>query len=154
MIELARGRAGGGGSVLSLHQRDDEFFIRVDGQELMSSKRHGSEEELAMLGCRGLGPGARVLIGGLGMSFTLRATLASVGPKTEVVVAEISEDVVDWNRRYFGPEVVAAMEDPRTVLYVGDVAEVIRNPGGGFDAILIDVDNSPHALSVPGNEAL
>src|SRR6187399_29403 len=100
MIELARGRAGGGGSVLSLHQRDDEFLIRVDGQELMSSKRHGSEEELAVLGCRDLRPGARVLIGGLGMSFTLRATLAAVGPKTEVVVAEISEDVVQWNRQY------------------------------------------------------
>jgi len=153
MVELARGRAPGGG-VLSLHRRDDELIIRVDGQELMSSRRHGSEDALATVGCGGLGPAARVLIGGLGMGFTLRAALAVVAPRAEVVVAEVSADVVAWNRERLGPEAAAGLADPRVQHHVGDVADLLRAPGAGFDAILLDVDNSPHALSLPGNAAL
>lgn len=152
-IELARARADGGGE-LSLHRRDDELVIRVDGQELMSSRRHASEEALATLGCAGLtGAAPRVLIGGLGLGFTLRATLALVGPRAEIVVAEISPVLVEWNRTVVGPEVAAALADPRVRVHVGDVAEPMAERGH-LDAILLDVDNSPHALTRPANAGL
>jgi spermidine synthase len=150
-IELARAEAPGGG-VLSLHRRDDELVIRVDGQELMSSRRHGSEDRLAELGLAGL-DAADVLIGGLGLGFTLRAALAHVAAAGRVVVVELAAAVVAWNQGLLGPEAAAAIADPRVTIEVGDVADALRAPGR-FDAILLDVDNSPHALSHPGNRGL
>lgn len=152
-VELARTRASGGGE-LSLHRHDQDFVIRIDGYELMSTRQHGSEDRLAELGCRGLAATApRVLVGGLGLGFTLRAALAVVGARATVVVAEISGALVDWNRQLLGPAAAATLNDRRVVVHVGDVGDLLRTPGG-FDAVLLDVDNSPHALTRPANEAL
>ncbi|MEZ4401033.1 MAG: hypothetical protein R3B06_13495 [Kofleriaceae bacterium] len=149
-IELARERPPGSGE-LSLHQRDRELVIRVDGQELMSTRSAGSEEALATIGCAGHGAG-RVLIGGLGLGFTLRAALAALGPAAQVTVAEISPLLVEWNRTVVGPAAAAALADPRVTVHVGDVAAAM--PPGAWDAILLDVDNSPHALTRPANAGL
>ncbi|MBE7454338.1 MAG: hypothetical protein HS111_37450 [Kofleriaceae bacterium] len=150
-IELARAPAPGGGE-LSLHRRDRELVIRVDGQELMSSRRHASEDHLAAVGCAGVGAG-RVLIGGLGMGFTLRAALAALPAGARLVVAELSAAVVAWNRELLGPEAAATLRDPRVRLEIADVAALLTEPGG-YDAILLDVDNSPHALTQPANRSL
>jgi spermidine synthase len=150
-IELGRARAPGGGE-LTLHQRDREFVIRVDGAELMSSRVHGSEEALAEVGIPTGAAAPRVLVGGLGMGFTLRAALDAVPARGEVVVAEISDAVVEWNRGPLAELAGAPLADRRVAVHVGDVGEAIR--GGRFDAILLDVDNSPHALTRPGNDAL
>ncbi len=152
-VELARARADGGG-MLSLHRRGDELVIKVDGELLMSNRQHGSEERLAELGCGGLGAAApRVLIGGLGLGYTLRATLAVVPATARVVVAEIAAPLVEWNRELLGPEFAAPLADPRVVVEVGDVGAQLAAPAA-FDAILYDVDNSPHALTRPANAAL
>ena len=152
-VQLARARAEGGGE-LTLHRRDDELVIRVDGHELMTTRRHASEERLAELGCRGLATAAPcVLVGGLGLGFTLRAALNTVGARGTVVVAEISADLVAWNRELLGPAAATTLADPRVRVHVGDVGELMRAPDS-FDAILLDVDNSPHALTRPANAAL
>jgi len=150
-IELGRARAPGGGE-LTLHQRDREFVIRVDGTELMSSRLHGSEERLAEVGCPPGAAAPRVLVGGLGMGFTLRAALDALPANARVVVAEISDAVVDWNRAALAPLAGAPLSDPRVTVHVGDVGDAMRDER--FDAILLDVDNSPHALTRPGNGAL
>lgn len=149
-IELARVRPPGSGE-LSLHRRDRDLVIRVDGQELMSNRSVGSEQALATIGCAGVGDG-RVLIGGLGLGYTLGAALATLGPRAAVVVAEISDVLVEWNRTVVGPEAAAALADPRVRVAIGDVGAAMTP--GGFDAILLDVDNSPHALTRPGNASL
>lgn len=149
-VELARVRPAGTGE-LSLHRRDRELSIRVDGHELMSNRCHGSEEALATLGCAAQRD-ARVVVGGLGLGFTLAAALAALGPDGRVIVAEISDVLVEWNRTLVGPAAAAALTDPRVELVIGDVAAVIAR--GDFDAILLDVDNSPHALTRPGNASL
>jgi len=127
---------------LKLQERDGEHVIRSGGIELMSSRRSVSEEAMAKYA----GTAKSVLIGGLGLGFTLRATLAH--PKVEqVVVAELSPAVVEWNRTLLKRP---AMSDPRLTVHVGDVGSVV----GRFDAILIDVDNGPHAVSHPMNSKL
>ena len=88
----------------------------------------------------------RLLIGGLGMGFTLAAALQTVGPDAEVVVAELVPEVVEWNRTLIGAPAGHPLADPRSSVYVGDVADLIRQSAGGFDAILMDVDNGPEAL--------
>jgi spermidine synthase len=153
-IELGRAKVAGT-SELVLRQRDDTFVIRVDGQELMSSRLYGSEKKLAEIGCAGLtGAGVRVLIGGLGLGYTLRAALDTVGPKAEVVIAEISPAVVEWNRTYLGHLASRPLDDPRVTLFVGDVGAAIREAPGKFNAILLDVDNSAEALCLPSNDSL
>ena len=149
-IELARVRPPGSGE-LSLHRRDRDLVIRVDGQELMSNRSVGSEQALATIGCAGVGDG-RVLLGGLGLGYTLGAALAALGPRAAVVVAEISDVLVEWNRTVVGPEAAAALADPRVRVAIGDVGAAMTP--GGFDAILLDVDNSPHALTRPGDDGL
>ncbi len=151
-IELGRAQAPGGGGELTLHQRDGDFVIRVGGQELMSSRVHGSEESLATLGCAVAATTPAVLVGGLGMGFTLRAALDAVPARSRVVVAEISDAVVGWNRTYLAPLARNPLADPRVRVEIADVRDVMRS--GGYDVILLDVDNSPHALSTPGNAAL
>jgi spermidine synthase len=163
---LGRARAPDGGELV-LYRRGGEHVIRVDGLELMSSRAHGSEEEMARLACADLGAAARVgvpvsvrvLIGGLGMGYTVRATLAvldeheACGADAEVVVAELVPAVVEWNRGPLAHLAGRPLDDPRVRVHEGDVGQAMR-AGGRFDAILLDVDNGPVALTRKANHAL
>jgi len=134
---------------LQLYQSGDLFSIKIPGRgDLMNSRMHGSEKALAELACAKIAgvKKPRVLIGGLGMGFTLAATLQTVGPDAEVVVAELVPEVVDWNRTLIGAPSGHPLADPRSRVHVGDVADLIRQSSRGFDAVLIDVDNGPEAL--------
>jgi spermidine synthase len=144
------------GKTISLHEHDGSYAIRVDGVALMSTRRHASEEKLAELACahvRGIRR-ARVLIGGLGFGFTLRAALSAVAPDVTVVVAEILAAVIAWNSNPSFKLAVDAMADPRVIVLQQDVGEVIRKTRAGFDCIILDVDNGPAALSTVGNHRL
>lgn len=138
---------------LRLVRRDDEYVILAEGQTLMSSRLHGSEEALASLACGRLGslPRPAVLVAGLGMGFTLRATLDRLPPSATVVVAELVPEVVEWNRGPLGPLADHPVRDARVRVEEGDVAAILRTARGRFDAILFDVDNGPAAFSTPGN---
>jgi spermidine synthase len=144
------------GGELAIAQRDAQFAIRVDGQVLMNSDSHGSEEKLAAHGCEGLRgkPRARVLIGGLGMGFTARAALDELGPDARVDVAEIAGAVVRWNRELIGHLAGAPLRDRRLRVTETDVADAIARAGDRYDAILLDVDNGPKALTSFHNERL
>ena len=144
------------GAEIVLYVRDGVFSIRVDGLELMSSRTHGSEEALARLVLSDLDVqrSPRVLVGGLGMGYTLRAALDSGPPASEVVVAELLPEVVRWNRHQLGHLAGAPLEDPRVTLVEGDVADVISNSPDSFDAVLLDVDNGPSAFTMGRNEDL
>jgi spermidine synthase len=135
-------------SELRLYQSGDLFSITIPGRgDLMNSRLHGSERALAELACERLArPDARLLIGGLGMGFTLAAALRKLGPSAEVVVAELVPEVVEWNRTFMSGLSGDALADPRCTVHVGDVADLIRNRPAGFDAILLDVDNGPEGL--------
>lgn len=144
-----------GGSELTLHRRGDEYVIRVDGRDLMGSRQHGSERSLAELGCAGLSERApSVLIGGLGMGFTLRAALDAVPSSARVEVAELVPAVVAWNRGVLAPLAGAPLADPRVRVVEGDVATLIGRNRASYDAILLDVDNGPDALTSPSNARL
>ncbi|MBZ0330464.1 hypothetical protein KZO25_09045 [Halomonas sp. ANAO-440] len=148
----------GKGSELRLLQRNDEFSIRIAGSpgELMNTRLHGSEDALAELACERIAnrAGIRVLIGGLGMGFTLAAALRSLPDSAEVVVAELVPGVVDWNRGPLGAAAGYPLNDPRTVVSLGDVGELLRREPGGFDAIMLDVDNGPEGLTRKENDWL
>ena len=148
----------GKGSELRLLQRNDEFSIRITGTpgELMNTRLHGSEDALAELACRRVAdrPQARVLVGGLGMGFTLAAALKALGADAEVVVAELVPGVVEWNRGPLGTAAGNPLADPRTRVSVGDVGELLRREPGGFDAIMLDVDNGPEGLTRRENDWL
>lgn len=152
--ELGRAKIGDGELVLS--RRGDEFAIRLRGAELMNSRMHASEEELARLGCAGLSgvPGARVLIGGLGMGFTARAALDALAPDAQVTIAELVPDVVAWNRDHLADLARRPLDDPRVKLRMGNVADAIGEAQDHWHAILLDVDNGPDAFSSPANAAL
>jgi spermidine synthase len=142
---------------LSLYQGKDDFFIKLTGgQELMNTRKHGSEDALGALPCRRLKNRgeARVLIGGLGMGFTLAAALAAVGPDAEVTVAELIPEVVEWNRGPLGERSGRPLDDPRTRIYVGDVGKLLRRSPASFDAIALDVDNGPEGLTRDSNDWL
>ncbi len=144
------------GGVLRLMRRGEEFSIRIDGAELMNSRLSGSEEALASLALAQISgkPAPRVLIGGLGMGFTLRAAQAAAGPDARLVVAEIVPELVAWARGPMAELFGDSLADPRLELQVADVAEIIRERAGRYDAILLDVDNGPEALTRPANDAL
>ena len=145
-----------GGGELILYHRDGEYMIRCDGLELMSSRAHGSEETLAELTCAPL-QGAEtpaVLIGGLGMGYTLAAALKVLPPGARVRVAELLPAVVAWNRGSLGHLAGRPLRDPRVTVVAADVNEVLRAAAGDYDAVLLDVDNGPLALAVQDNEAL
>jgi spermidine synthase len=144
------------GSDMRLTLRDDEYVILLDGNTLMSSRAHGSEEALATLACRHLGTAtrSRVLVGGLGMGFTLRATLDLLPPDATVTVAELVPAVVQWNR---GPLAALAghpLNDRRVQVEVSDVGFTLRANPDRFDAILLDVDNGPAPFSALANGGL
>ncbi len=146
-----------GGGELRLYRRGGEYSIMiVGGGELMNSRMHGSEDALAELGCRHLAgqPSPRVLVGGLGMGFTLAAALAQLGPDAEVIVAELIPAVVTWNREHLGPFAGRPLDDPRSIVRVGDVAAVLKHERAAYDAILLDVDNGPEGLTHHENDWL
>lgn len=141
------------GDDMTLMRRAGEYVIFASGKPLMSSRMHGSEEALATLGCEHL-PGRSspaVLVGGLGMGFTLRATLAQVPADARVVVAELVPAVVTWNEGPLGPLADHPLKDPRVSVEVGDVGKVLRLSAGRFDAVLLDIDNGPDAFTTTGN---
>ena len=145
------------GTELTLARRGDEWVVRYCGRVLMSSRQHGSEDALAALALEHLrrpGGARTVLVGGLGLGYTLRATLDRVGPDARVVVAEISPELVAWNRGPLAHLAGSPLDDPRTRLQVGDVVGRIAEAHGAFDAILLDVDNSPSSMVLAGNDRL
>jgi spermidine synthase len=144
------------GEELSLTRQDREYVILASGKSLMSSRMHGSEEALAALACRDARTreAPSVLVGGLGMGFTLRATLDLLPSDATVVVAELVPAVVDWNRGPLGPLAGHPLKDPRVRIEVGDVGAALRAGTGRFDAILLDVDNGPAAFTASRNAAL
>ena len=145
----------GAGKTLSLQERDGVYVLRVGGQELMSSAHHGSEEAMAAAGLERLArPAPAVLIGGLGLGYTLRAALDLLPQSARVVVAEISQAVVDWNRGPLAPLANAPLTDPRVSVEVAEVARFAARTPLRFDAILLDVDNGPAALFRSGNQQL
>lgn len=146
----------GQGSELRLLRRNSEFSIKIAGKtgELMNSRLHGSEDALAELACEPVKtrPGARVLIGGLGMGFTLAAALKTLGADAEVVVAELVPEVAEWNRGPMGMVAGHPLNDARTTLSVGDVGKLLRTEKQAFDAIMLDVDNGPEGLTRKEND--
>lgn len=145
------------GQSLFLYQGKDDFYIKVSGgHELMSTRKHGSEDALGSLPCKRLKnpESALVLIGGLGMGFTLAAVLAVVGPNAEVTVAELIPEVVEWNRGPLGERSGNPLDDPRTRVHIGDVAELLRKSHACFDVVALDVDNGPEGLTKRANDWL
>ena len=144
------------GSDMRLSVRDDEHIILVNGKTLMTSRTHGSEEALATVACRHVGAVARprVLVGGLGMGFTLRATLDLLPPDAVVTVAELVPAVVEWNRGSLGALAGHPLRDRRVRVDVGDVRHTLRANPSRFDAILLDVDNGPAAFTATANHGL
>jgi spermidine synthase len=147
----------GSDRTLTLHGDKDNFYIRIaGGGELMNSRKHHSEDALGRLPCRRLKQrdSARVLIGGLGMGFTLAAALNELGPRAEVTVAELIPEVVEWNRGPLGDCSGRPLDDPRTRVHVGDVAELVASQPGSFDVIALDVDNGPEGFTSTTNDRL
>ncbi len=145
------------GSQFSLHEHDGDFFLKLNGRQLMSTTSTVSELLLAELPCNGLRGRAEacVLIGGLGLGFSLRRVLELVGKHATVQVAELLPEVVAWNREFLGKVNGALLDDPRVQVIVGDVFEVIRRAGkASYDAILLDVDNGPTSFVQPKNSRL
>jgi len=144
------------GRPLTLHEHDGAFTIRVGGVELMSSRQHQSEERLAELACTAIArrPQARVLVGGLGMGFTLRRCLACLAADARVVVAELVPAVVRWNRDPAYGLGADALADPRVTVVERDVVELLRGESRGFDAVILDVDNGAEGLVAAGNDRL
>jgi spermidine synthase len=144
------------GDDLRLTRQGSEYVILASGKPLMSSRMHGSEEALAALGCREARTRAEpcVLVGGLGMGFTLRATLDLLPAGATVVVAELVPAVVEWNRGPLGPLAGHPLKDSRVRVEVGDVAGTLRASTRRFDAVLLDVDNGPAAFTASRNTRL
>ena len=145
-----------GGGQLRLMQRGSEFSIRLGANELMNSRLSGSEEALAAVPCARIRdrPAPRLLIGGLGMGFTLRAALAALGNGAAVVVAEIVPAVVKWAKGPMAPLFGQCLTDPRVTLIEGDVGAQIGSARSAYDAILLDVDNGPEGLTREANDSL
>src|SRR5215216_2951762 len=144
------------GTLLVLYRHDGAYLIRADGVELMSTRRHLSEDRLAEVACAPLreAPGARVLIGGLGLGFTLRAALRLLREDAEVVVAELLAEVIDWNADPRYDLSAEAMRDPRVRVVHDDVTKVLRANPGAFDAIMLDTDNGPDGMLMSENAPL
>lgn len=144
-----------GGGELKLMRRGAEFSIRLGAVELMGSRAGGSETALANEACARLAATKpRVLIGGLGMGFTLRAALAALGPEAAVIVAELVPAVVAWARGPTAEVFAGCLDDPRVTIVEGDVGALIRDTTAAWDAILLDVDNGPAGQTRGGNDGL
>ena len=143
-------------TVIKLVRRDDEYIILADGAILMSSRMHGSEDALATFTCKRVRTLQQpcVLIGGLGMGFTLRATLDLLPQQATVVVAELLPAVVEWNRGPLGPLANHPLRDKRVSVVTEDVFAILNTRRDHFDAVLLDVDNGPSAFTASDNAAL
>jgi len=141
---------------MRLYQRDTELSIRVDRHELMNSRVYAPEDALSKLGCERIKerPGARVLIGGLGMGYSLRTALLALRADAQVIVAELVPAVVKWNREHFGHLADHPLRDPRVTVRQEDVGRVIRSARSDYDAMLLDVDNGPDGLTRKSNDGL
>ncbi len=146
----------GDGKELRLYRRGEEFSIKAGNSQLMNSRVHGSEDTLAELACQRLSDHSspRILIGGLGMGFTLSAALNQLGPKAMVVVAELVPAVITWNQELLSALAGHPLKDQRVTVYEGDVGQLIRSERSTYDAILLDVDNGPEGLSRKENDSL
>jgi spermidine synthase len=146
----------GGDGELRLMRRGTEFSIMLGPNQLMNSRLGGSEEALATIACGRLEAleCPHLLIGGLGMGFTLRAALAVLGPGARVVVAELMPAVLEWARGPMAEMFGDSLTDSRASVRKADVADLIRSSRSTFDAILLDVDNGPEALAREANNAL
>ena len=144
------------GTLIALYRHDGAYLIRADGVELMSTRRHLSEDRLAEVACAPLRDtaGLRVLIGGLGLGFTLRAALRQLRDDAEVVVAELVPEVVAWNADPQYDLSADAMNDPRVSVVHDDVINVLRGNPGSFDAIMLDTDNGPDGMLMSENARL
>jgi spermidine synthase len=145
-----------GAAELRLFRRGADFMIVLDRNELMNSRMSGSEESLAVMTCERLGqrPAPHILIGGYGMGFTLRAALSVLGADAKITVAELIPAVIDWARGPMAELTAGCLDDPRVRLVHGDVAALIDEARGQYDAILLDVDNGPDALTHRDNNRL
>lgn len=146
----------GGGTLKLMRRGEDEFSITLGHNELMNSRLKGSEEALATLAIARIGqrPTPRLLIGGLGMGFTLRAALAALPNDAEIAVAELIPAVVAWARGPLAPIFAGCLDDPRVSMREADVVTAIREGRSSYDAILLDVDNGPDGLMVEANDRL
>ncbi|MBM4310342.1 MAG: hypothetical protein FJ119_05285 [Deltaproteobacteria bacterium] len=141
---------------LQLSRRGDDFFISYNGKELMNSRMHGSEDLLAEFACRPVAcrQQARVLVGGLGLGYTLAAALAVVRKDAAIVVAELVPAVVQWNRSLCGHLAGHPLEDSRVIVEEHDVCAVVKRARSNFDAVMLDVDNSPDSMTQASNDWL
>jgi len=155
-LQLDTARVPGADVQLRLMQRGAEFSMMLGQNELMSSRLSGSEEALATLACRRIEAvkSPHLLIGGLGMGFTLRAALAVLGSDARIMVAELVPAVIAWARGPMADIFGDSLDDPRASIREADVVDVIRSHDSAFDAILLDVDNGPEGLIRKANDAL
>lgn len=145
-----------GGEPLRLFRRGDDFMIVLDRNELMNSRMSGSEEALAVMTCARLRGdiAPRLLVGGYGMGFTLRAALEILSPGARVTVAELVPEIIAWARGPMATLAAGCLDDSRVEIVEGDVAALIAESPGGYDAILLDVDNGPDGLVRAANDRL
>jgi spermidine synthase len=155
-VQIDSAKTGDGAQELRLKRRGPEFSIMLGTNELMNSRLSGSEEALARLSCQKIARHRqpRVLIGGLGMGFTLRAALAELGSDAGIVVAELVPAVVAWARGPMAEVFGGCLDDPRVTVQETDVGDLIRSEPSAWDAILLDVDNGPEGIVHKGNDAL
>lgn len=144
------------GTEIYLYEHDGDYTIHAGREQLMSSRQHESERELARLGCERIADhrSPHLLIGGLGMGYTLRQALDMLSPQANITVAELLPAIVRWNRDILGPLCHHPLRDKRVVIQIRDVQEVLRKAQSGYDAILLDVDNGPQAMTTRGNHFL
>jgi len=142
------------GTEMALCRRDDEWVVRYDGKVLMSSRQHGSEEAMAAMALRRAAHRRAILVGGLGLGYTVRAALDRMPVDGKVVVAELTPALLDWNRRLVGHLAGRPLDDPRTHVHVGDAVRRILEAKGAYDAILLDIDNGPGSMVHDANHRL
>ncbi|WGK60661.1 hypothetical protein QAO71_11280 [Halopseudomonas sp. SMJS2] len=147
------------GGALCLFEYGEDFVIKLEGGkggQLMNTRMHGSEDALAAIPCKRIAAraGARVLIGGLGMGFTLASALQHLGANAEVQIAELVPGVIEWNRGPLGAKAGNPLQDPRARVLNEDVAKILQAEPRGFDAIMLDVDNGPEGLTHSANNWL
>lgn len=142
------------GSEFVLARHDDDWVVRVGERLLMSDRMHDSEIALAEHSLSRVDEPRAVLVGGLGLGYTLRAVLDGVGPRTVVTVVELVPEIVEWNRKYLAARHEYPLDDPRCRVVVGDVFDTIQRSRRAFDVILLDVDNGPRALAQARNQRL
>jgi spermidine synthase len=154
--KIDRAKVPGNDEEITLFRRGTEYSIRTAGTELMNSRQHGSEDALAEITCNRLKPKAvlEVLIGGLGMGYTLAAALDNLKPDARVTVSELIPAVAAWSRDHLGHLAGRPLDDPRVTVKLEDVAQTMMKRANAWDAILLDVDNGPDGLTRRANDRL